>query len=187
LPALEAGSLVGAESLLSLDVSYSGVQALSASAASNWDLVVEINATGCPLQCNCQHAWLISWLRRRNDTLPSSTTVAECYFPERLRGRDVVSVDASTELGCDTNSTAKVLMGLGCGLAVVCVAVLAFLVHHYRGCAWRSAVFDSCLGKGGSDSRPKEKDFCDSARRLENEYIIYAVPGGIRAVPITEL
>ena len=182
LQALEAGSLIGTENLLSLDLSYSGVQAVSASAASNWDTVVEINVTGCPLQCNCQHAWLITWLRRRNDT--SSLRTAECYFPERLRGQSLLAVDVAS-FGCDTYSTAKVLMGVGCGLAVVLVAIFAFVIHHNRG-SLRS-VFKNCLGKGSGDSRSKEKDCCDITRRFENEYIIYAVPGGIRAVPITEL
>jgi hypothetical protein len=158
-----------------------------------------MNMTGCPLQCNCQQAWLVAWLqRRRNDSSYSSgqqqsvqPSAAECYFPERLRGKSLLAVDVAASLGCDGQATVtRVLTGLGCGLAVVLVALSAFLLLHYRHAL--QSVFKNGLGggKGGRgdlEHNNKEKDCCDSARRLENEYIIYAVPGGIRAVPITEL
>lgn len=82
---------------------------------------------GNPLSCDCENAWLKSWLKRHKDRLVSPGGIL-CDTPAWLSGRVIFSVEDS-EHCTDPNKVRAMAVGLSTALGVTAVLVLiSFIV-----------------------------------------------------------
>lgn len=81
---------------------------------------------GNPLSCDCENAWLKSWLKRHKDRLVSPGGIL-CATPAWLSGRVIFSIDDS-EHCTDPDKVRAMAVGLSTALGVTAVLVLLSFV-----------------------------------------------------------